>query len=216
MEPETVPDHLKYSEKVRDDLLRETSRRKITDMPTKPYVLGFSGSLVYLKMTEPGLLGNKTFFGVESPEESRLHSEKSQKYDVAIAKLKDQIEISSLEGQEFMGKIHETERELVALYPNYTPTMDEKIMAASLGKTPEKYKKAVSRWILSSLEEMKTMKKRDEKIAESIYSKSGSVVVTLGLAHLESVMSVLANKCKKESTVAKPNSSQEFSIKGVR
>ncbi len=216
MEQETLPDHIKYSKKVSDDLLSEISRRKITDMATTPYVLGFSGSAVYLRMTEPGLLKNKIFFGVESPEAASLHSEKLQKYDETLSKLKNQIEISTLEGQDFMSKIHETTGELLLLYPAYTSELDEKIMTAALGKTPEKYKKAMSNWISASFEEMKAMKKRDEKIAESIYSRDGSAIVTLGYAHLDSVMSILAKKCEKEASTVKLISPAGVSKAGVK
>lgn len=199
MAPETVSDHLKYSEKFRDDFLNETIRRKIDNMSSTPYVLGFSGSTVFLKMTEPGLFKKRIFFGVESLEASNLHHEKLLKYDLTLTELKNKIEISTLEGQDFLQKIRETGGELLQIYNVYTPELDEKIMTAALGKSPDKYKKLVSNWISSSLEEMKAMKKRDEKIAESIHSLDGSTVVTLGQAHLESVMSMLVKKCKNES-----------------
>ncbi len=201
MTPETLPDHLKYSEKVRDDLLRETNRRKIKNMPTMPYILGFSGSAVYLKMTEPGLFKRKEFFGIESPDEANYHEEKLKKYDSTLKTLKGEITVTTVEGQNFLQKIDETEVHLLALYSDYTSALDEKIMTAALRETPQKHQKALSSWISASLEEMKAMKKRDQKIAEAIYANDGSTVVTVGHGHLDSVASMLANKCKKDSTV---------------
>ncbi len=195
--PATSLDHLKYSEKVRDDLLAESSRRKVSNFLTMPHVLGFAGSAVYLKMTEPGLMKNRVFFGVESEKEVDAHAKLVSRYDDTLSSLKKQVDQPSLEGQDFLQKLDRTEGKLIVLYPTYNSNLDKQILEAALLKTPDKYKKATSDWISASLEEMKGMKKRDDKIAESLLSKDGSTLMTVGHAHLDSVMSILAEKCKK-------------------
>lgn len=211
-DPSTAPDHIKYSKKVQDDLLSEVSRRKITDMKTNPLVLGFAGSAVYLKMTNPGLTKNKTYVGLESQEASKLHGEALDKYNAALDKLKAQIDYGSLEGQALGEKIDQTPGQFFSIYPNYNANMDDKIMASALKNTPEKYKQSMKTWISSSLDEMKAMRKRDEAIAKNLNSLDASVVSTIGLAHLDSVMSYLSDTCKKSSGAIKlssPSSSKK-------
>ncbi len=191
----TLPDHIRYSEKFRDDLNNELSRRKISRQ-RESFLVGFAGSVSYLKMIEPGLMKGRTLFGMEEKKEDEAHEKALAKYDLTLRDLKQEINWSSKEGQGFAEKVNETEGELLALYPSYTPNLDEKILQSALRKTPERYKKHVLNWITASLDEMKAMKKRDEKIAEAMFAKDGSVIGTMGLAHLEFVTSRLLDLCK--------------------
>lgn len=214
-DPLTVSDHLKYSKKVQDDLLSEVNRRKISNMKISPLVLGFSGSAVFLKITEPGLMENKAFIGIESLAASKIHTEKLTQYDAARRKLTSQVPIETLEGQDFLKKIADTENDFLTFYPTYISALDEKILEVAMSKTPDKYKEEVKNWISASLDEMKAMKKRDEKMAENLYSKDGSIVATLGLAHLDSVMNLLKEKCKSVSKGTDPKSNN-LQKSGVR
>ncbi len=194
---ETLPDHIRYSEKFRDDLNTELLRRKISRQK-EPFLVGFAGSVPYLKMIEPDLMQDRTLFGMEGKKENEGHVRALAKYDRTLSDLKQQINWSTKEGQKFSEKVRETEGELLALYSYYSPKLDETILESALRKTPERYKKHVSNWIAASLDEMKAMKKRDKKIAETMFAKDGSVVGTIGLAHLDSVTSSLVDFCKSE------------------
>ncbi len=85
---------------------------------------------------------------------------------------------------------------IIRVYPNYDTGLDEQIRAKILAKTPEKYKAGIINLLSVSLKEMKSMKKRDEKIVEALLSKDGSTVMTIGHVHLDSVASILSEKCK--------------------
>lgn len=215
MTDETLADHVRYSEKFRDDLNKEISRRKLSRQ-RKPFLVGFAGSVPYLKMIKPGLMKGRVLFGMEGQKEADDHRQASAKYDLTLKKLKQQIDWQSIDGQEFAGKVRETEGELLALYPTYSPNLDSMILEAALSKTPERYKKFISNWIAASLEEMKAMKKRDEKIAESLFSKDGSTIGIMGLAHLESVTSKLLDLCKREISRTNVISSPKGPAKGVQ
>ena len=198
MTPETITDHMRYSRTLQSDLLNESSRRKLKAFSSSDYVLGFSGSLTYLFLTSPGLFKNRNFFGFEDSKESEAHALSVEKVDSAMERLSTKIDASTLEGQSALQILYETNKDFLKLYPQYNSDKDPKILATVLSKFPDAYKNQVSEYISASLGEMKKMKQRDQKIAEALLGQKGSVIATIGSAHLENVMLLVQSKCQSD------------------
>lgn len=210
--PEATSSNYEYFSELQSRLYAQVSRRRLPPSPTYRWaILLASGSVNYLKMTDPNLFGNRELVGFESDEASKKYSQASDEFETA----KNQLKLLAKDDKVFLKMISDTYNEFAQLYGFYDPLQHNAILLREAEKKmPEKYKLLGMAWIRAAIVEMTAMKERDKATVLNMVSKKQSGILFIGWWHLDSIANMLNQRCLQENgiPVQKQNSAIQCTV----